>query len=553
MKLLKNKKDLFAALLIFVIAFFLTADPFMRVGQPATFDGLTHITTMAQYYTALSQGEFPVVWADGFANYGMPIPLISQQTTNHVAAMINFFSHDILAAYNIIVFLGALFSTLLFYIFLRFYFKPEVAFLGAYLFNFSSYRIINIYIRGAIPEYFAAVFIPLVLIGLHTLSKQKYVLGAAITIFANALLIFTHPFMFLVSLFLTVPYGIFLCTQLKEKKRFLTIAAISFVLGVGLSTIYTIPLVTEIRYFYYGQHANHILPNQALSFSNYFDPNWYYYYKNDVFVRGNFLSLGLLETLCLIAGTLALIVLAIQKRLKKNLLLVFAITTSLILIFFTTQYAYPVYEHINLLGNIQYPWRMLSGLVFIPPIILCFLVSKSKYTSVIVIICIVLISVLRFPQIYGKNYTFYPQKIYFFTPDNLHASVLNTVWTRKTSEYPIKKEKPDIISGEGTIISKEVHNAWRKYTVDAKTPLIMIDYTFYFPGWRAYVDGQKIPIEYQNPDYRGVITYPVPQGKHEVKLEFGPTKERLIGVASFIFFVIATIFFLIILKKKLKK
>ena len=79
----------------------------------------------------------------------------------------------------------------------------------------------------------------------------------------------------------------------------------------------------------------------------------------------------------------------------------------------------------------------------------------------------------------------------------------------------------------------------------------MIDYTFYFPGWKAYVDGKPATIEFQNPNYRGVITYLVPQGKHTVVLRYEDTKIRLLGkilTVSFLLFFIA----LILLRGKLK-
>lgn len=553
MKFIKNKKEILIIFLLGISAFLLTADPLIRAGQPATFDGTTHITTMAQYYTGLASGQFPVVWADGFANYGMPIPLIAQQTTNYVGASLNFLFQNILFSFNFVFFLGAFLSTIFFYIFLRFYFKSEVAFLGAFLFNFSAYRIINIYIRGALPEFFATTFIPLVLIGFYYLSKQRYSLGAGLLIFSHAMLLFTHPFMFVVSLFLTLPYALFLLLQIKEKKKFVMVGGISMILGVGLSLIYIIPLMTEIKYFYYGLGKNHFIPNQFLTWENYFDPNWYYYYKTDTFVRGNFLKLDLLESLILLAGLVGIGISVIQKRLKKNLFLLFAVIASCILIFFTLSFSEPFYRHINLLANIQYPWRMLSALIFIPPLILCFFVAKSKYASILVVIFVILIALLRFPQVYGKNYTVFPEQKYFFTPENLHGNILNTVWTGKTSEYPVKSSKHDIIDGKGKVVTQSVKNGFREYTINADTSLRMVDYTFYFPGWRAYVDGQKVPIEYQNPDYRGAITYTVPQGEHKVKLEFGPTKERIIGLASFGLFMLASIAFLFILQVKVEK
>lgn len=537
-----SKKDTLYSLLLFIIAFLLTADLFIRTGQPATFDGTTHITTIAQFYTGLSQGQFPVTWADNFANYGMPIPLIAQQTTNYIAGFLTFITHDVLISHNITYLIGAFLSAFFFYRFLRIYFTPDVAFLGAFLFNFSSYRIINIYIRGALPEFFAPVFIPLALIGLHRLANNKLRSGIALLVFSIAMIIFTHPFMFIISLFFLGPYAIYLLLQIKHKKVYILLGSISAALGVGITAAYTVPLFAEVKYFYYGLTENHLVPNQFLGLQNYFDPNWYYYFKNDVFVRGNFIQFGLIETLIVIVGSFFALYILIKRKLANNALLLFSIATSLLLIIFTTSITGFLYNNISLLNGIQYPWRLLGVFIFLPPLIICILIKDIKYKSYFIALLIIVIAFARFPQLYGKNYTIYPQEKYFFTAENLHGNILNTVWTGKTLEYPIQKTKPAIIDGKGTITINEVKNGYRNYQIHAETKLRMADYTFYFPGWRVYVDGQKVPIEYQDPNYRGVITYEVPPGDHQVRLRFEHTLDRIAGILISIVSLIVAVF-----------
>jgi hypothetical protein len=49
-------------------------------------------------------------------------------------------------------------------------------------------------------------------------------------------------------------------------------------------------------------------------------------------------------------------------------------------------------------------------------------------------------------------------------------------------------------------------------------------YTFHFPGWRAYVDGDEVEIEIGRPE--GFITVPVPAGEHIVSVRFENTPVR---------------------------
>src|SRR5690242_6755032 len=103
-------KDRLNYILLFIISLILVLDLFIHQGQQATFDGPTHITTIAQFYRALSTGEFPVQWAGGFANYGLPTPLIVHQTTNYLGGFLSFFTHTFILSFSIIVFIAAFFS-----------------------------------------------------------------------------------------------------------------------------------------------------------------------------------------------------------------------------------------------------------------------------------------------------------------------------------------------------------------------------------------------------------------------------------------------------------
>jgi hypothetical protein len=51
--------------------------------------------------------------------------------------------------------------------------------------------------------------------------------------------------------------------------------------------------------------------------------------------------------------------------------------------------------------------------------------------------------------------------------------------------------------------------------------------TYYFPGWRGYVDGREAGI-YPSGPY-GLITMKVPAGGHHVSIRLGDTPLRLLG------------------------
>ncbi len=68
------------------------------------------------------------------------------------------------------------------------------------------------------------------------------------------------------------------------------------------------------------------------------------------------------------------------------------------------------------------------------------------------------------------------------------------------------------------------HNRFRVCTSE---PFILRLYLFQFPGWRAYVDGNRVPIEIAHPE--GFVTLRIPQGEHDVLVRFEDTPPRRIG------------------------
>lgn len=546
-------------LLIILITIVTVFDLFANHGRSANMDGLTHTTTIGMFYDNLTRGQFPLAWIDGFANYGMPLPILAHQVPNYLGAVINFITHDSVLSFNIICFIGLLFSNILFFIFLRFYFSAPYAFLGVFIFNFAPYRILNLYIRGAIPEAFSNMFLPLILISIYFLIKKKNIYGFYTLIISIMMLALAHPMTLVTFSFVFLPYLFylivfdqkgydFLALFSKNNLKVYALGLVAVFVGIGIASYYIMPLNLELKYFYYGDKTNHLTEGQYLSWKNYIDPNWYYFIGNDIFSRGHVVSAGLLETLGLIAGIIYIAYQKVYRKEKKWNILDFAVITSLFVIFFTTQLSDFFYRNISILSNIQFPWRMLSGYMFLPPIIFAYLFSKINKLWIVVAF-IILICVLRFPQLYGKNYASYPESLYYFTKYNLHSTGMNTIWTGRTEDYPVQEKKYKIMEGKGTFTKAVVKPASREYEIHAETPLKLVDFTFYFPGWKLYVDGKEEMMEYQDPLQRGVITYTVPPGDHRVLLKYEDTKIRSISKIISAFFVVFVIVLFLFRKK----
>jgi uncharacterized membrane protein len=525
MKLLKI--DYLFLLFIFAISSLFVLELFLFPGRPATFDANTHITTLAQFSQAIKSGDFPIVWLNNFANYGLPVGIFTHQLTNYVGGTITLLTQNPVLTYNILVFIAIFLSGVFLYLFLRLYFKPLSSFLGVFIFTFTQYRIFDIYVRGAMPEVFSGIFLPLILISLYSLIvKRKTYAFFLISLFIAGLTL-NHPMMLVVYSILFIPYLFFLLFTNNLSKmlrtKLLIITASSMLLGLLISSYYVLPLNLELKYFYNGLGGNHLIQSSYLSLSSFFITRWNY------FLRGDIIQFGLLETLILISGFLYYFYKKLIQKSKENLkFLELILFLSVLIIFFTTPFSNFLYEKVFFLNSLQFPSRFLSSLIILPPILIAYFYDKFP-KKIFLLLIVILVCIFSFPQIYGKDFTAYPLSSYYFSKENAYSVMMNTIWTGKTEDYPDKNPQGEIISGKGKIINETLKNSSRRYTVDASTSLTMVDHTFYFPGWNVYVDGVKTNIEYQNPKYRGVITYQVSQGKHFVYLVFQDTKVRLLG------------------------
>lgn len=548
LKLLKNR-DLISFFIIFILALVFSLDLFLVKYQPQTFDEPIHITTLAQYYQAIKDGDFPVVWTNGFANYGYPLGIISHQVTSYLGALINFLTQSPLLSYTILVFLSSLLLGISFFIFLKIYFNHSTSIIGASFVIFSAYRIFDIYVRGALPEMFSIIFFILSLKAIYQIFSQYKYKAIFLLIIWLSLMILSHPMMAIIYLPIISLYFIF-NTKIKNgfiKNLLIFFACIGF--SLLISSHYLIPLKLENKYFVMAQSKSNISSEQFLTWENYFSPAWYYY-KSHPGPRGNFIKFGLIETILLLSSV---IFYRISRDIKHKKLFLFSAISSILLILLTMSISQPIYK-LPFLREIQFPWRVLTPLMIFPAVFLCFYLDKVK-NKYIYLVILGLILVLRVPQLYSKNVVNFSNDRYYMTKYNLHTDNLNLVWMGSAKDYQSKTKQAQVIAGEGEIVNLNLENSRRDYLVVAKSELRIVDYTFYYPGWNVYINGNPVDIEYQDPEFRGIITYNVPQGEHEVKVVFEDTKIRryakIISIGSLILTMI--MFFVMKYNPKLEK
>ncbi len=87
--------------------------------------------------------------------------------------------------------------------------------------------------------------------------------------------------------------------------------------------------------------------------------------------------------------------------------------------------------------------------------------------------------------------------------------------------------KAHVLTGTAAVEMVRHGGSSDEIVVRAETPATIEFYTYYFPGWKAKVDGRPTPIRPSGTF--GLIALDVPAGEHRVSLRFGDTPIRVAG------------------------
>jgi hypothetical protein len=119
-------------------------------------------------------------------------------------------------------------------------------------------------------------------------------------------------------------------------------------------------------------------------------------------------------------------------------------------------------------------------------------------------------------------------------PDNSgHAVDLSTIALVERAN-----NLPSVLSRDAEIEVKEYKFNRIRLDVDAKGDTFLVSSERYYPGWVAYIDGQRTTIYKTDALLRGIH---VPAGKHRVEFRYSP-RSFYLGVAAFILAVFLLLF-----------
>lgn len=451
-------------------------------------------------------------------------------------------------------------------------FGPIGGFLSALFYTYAPYHALNIYVRGAMNEAWAAVFFPLIFYFSRKLvleGKFKYVLGLSISFTGlllshNPMALTFTPILFVWVMFWLFskykkPFGSFLV------KKIPTIIKLTFsgILAAVLAAFYTLPVIFETKYVQintmfegYYHFSVHFATLYELFIRSFWGDGASVWGPNDDMS----FAVGYLHWIIplFILGFIIFQIIKHRRHLKKidskYWLLGLLILMGLGTVFMTHNKSTFIWLLFPTIQKIQFPWRFLNHSVFLFSlsagglvlILNKFLTDKIKYIIITGLsIILIIINVSHFTPIHygpitdeqkfsGKAWiNQVTSGIYDYLPKTARIAA-------QRAANPFVDEIDANVTYQLT--DQKQGSDWSYFKINLNKPAKVTLSQLAFPTF-VVTDNDK-PIDYQIEPEIGRIVVNLSAGDHQIFVKFTNTPIRTISnYVSLVGWIFVLLFF----------
>ncbi|OGE12302.1 hypothetical protein A3G14_03550 [Candidatus Curtissbacteria bacterium RIFCSPLOWO2_12_FULL_38_9] len=540
---------------IMIILFFsvLVSLPLLKSGLFLMHDD-QHVARLFVFDEALKATQFPVRWVNGLGfGFGYPLFVFYPPLVYMLGEIYHLMGFGFIDSIKLVFFSSILFSGLAMYVFAKDLWGKFPALISALFYLLVPYRALDVYVRGALAESFAFVWPPLILWSLYKTYKTDKTLYVYLSVIFLALLMITHNLIFLPFMLLLPFYLLFLIWHSSRKLFTIYHFLFTIALAMGLSAYFWIPAILEKKYTIVDEMLLQNLADFRIHFvypQQLWNWTWGFGGSAEGLADGISFKIGKLHILVSFAAVILVLATWIKNRNKfKSPFTIYYLPFTFFILFLfsafmTTFYSKFIWEIVKPLGYLQFPWRYLTFTVLFSSI----LSGAFIYYLKLPVFKLVFGAILIFVLLFSNLKLFKPREYRFDLTDEIATSseVINWDVSKTSFEYvpkevtlyqdgrgvnmfsikksEIPENKLELISGTATLQIVKNNPDEIAFNVESLEDSVLRANVFNFPGWHVLVDKQNTPIN-DNNDLK-LITFKVPQGVHEVKVQFKNTNVR---------------------------
>jgi len=475
-------------------------------------DVLWHLVWSEQFQKTLMEGVSYPRWVDTPFGYGSPTFIFYAPLSFYVISLISILTNSTILSTKIAIYLSFFLSGLSMYFFVRKINGAHAGLISGVFYQLIPYHIFDLFSRGVIPELFAFVWFPLILLFIRDMYAEKKASSIGFMSFAYAGLIMTHLVSSFMFTFVMIGYGLYL--SLFVKKKGLPKVLCATTLGLGLSAIYLIPVVFERGF-------THI---ELIKIFNYKD-HFLFLHKN--LVKKEFYptlhSIAIVEIAFLVFSFLL-----IRKKLIRNDN-IFFVALLFMSLFLATPSSSLIWRYMPEFSNLQFPWRWLTFSGFSASVLGGNLIGNftgdvRKSASFVSSPLLIISLLIMLPISFFKDGEVDQWRL---NPGLFSPIEYRPVWLDDPRRILLPVEKATITKGDGSFSIVDWKSNRRVLSTSGNTPLTLKFSTFYYPGWKAVIDGKMNGVQIEKGT--GSIMIEAPAGQHKIELVFEDTPARYYG------------------------
>ncbi|HJX59022.1 hypothetical protein A2V61_04385 [Candidatus Woesebacteria bacterium RBG_19FT_COMBO_47_8] len=482
-------------------------------------------------------------------NFVYPLPF-------YIGEIFHLFGFSLVDAAKLVFGLSIPFSMYFMYKLLRELVDKPLSLAGAVLYVYAPYRATEIFVRGAIGEIVAFVFIPLVALSFIRLTqKDSGIKWIGISALSIAALVLSHN----ILAYMFFPFALILLVVLiisakQDKITYLLRSFWAIILGLLASAYFWFPAIYESGLVKYSTVYNYF--DHFATLKQLITPYFGYGASVPGPYDGMSFYIGIIGLLTVVVGG----ALAIKSwkgfGVKEKTVLIWAIGIFVLSIFMMNHRSDILWKSIPLLPYFQFPWRFLTMIVFSSPL---FLIGFSKFKHARIVAGVIIVAAIALNFLYFKPEKFLGRADEYYVDRYIPYPAASAEYRRTSEEY-LRLPKDNLVrpsmvypraysNVRANLIIEEINPLDARIVTNYPEEFILSYNKYNFPGWVAKIDGVGTDILSGVP--YGQISLKVPGGTHEVVVEYREAPLR--KVTNFVSLgAITTAMFLVIKRKNEK-
>ncbi len=541
------------ALLALCAAGLVLALPSLIHGFPVFgYDSRSHLVRYAHFAAQLWAGEPYPRWLAGMnLGLGDPSMFFYPPVAYYLASVLRpLFGSDPLGFHQLAVaaLMASVASGAALYLWLGRLLERRAALAAALLYMALPYHLAaDLYLRGALAEYWAFVWMPLVLWLVDGVGRWRGLAAVGLAL-AWGLLVMTHPPTTLAFAPVVLGYALAVAGAGGWLRGGLRVAG-AMVLGFGLAAVYLLPLM-ENRW-----QAH--LQDMPWAAADYFESRFLFRFPSpSPNPTGDLVLSAAVGATAALAG-LAAVVCRLRRRLPPGAWFWAAVAAASLVM--TTPLSKPLWLLLPALRRLNFPWRFATVLTVATAALAAYaLASLSRpltgrlraalgVAAALVAAGLVLTAALAFtttkadhaePDLVALGIgpkVFWPRVAFAQRPE-VRERLLAESWGLPfgfeppyLARFGAAAPRAEVVRGEARLEVRRWAPRDIALTLDAATPVAVVVGQFLYPGWRARIVGEAccLPLRPSHPD--GLIELRLAPGDHQVELRLGRQRGERLG------------------------